>query len=296
MGGRLITASRDNFRILQLTDLHFTDGSGADLRTLDLIEQALAINTPDLVTLTGDIIFGLQCPDPLGTLSLATRPITKAGIPWTIVFGNHDDEGSASRLQLMQHAIQLSGCLSCCGPDHLEGIGNYILPVRDSQGGLLATLAFLDSGSYAPDDPGGYAWVQPEQTSWLIEEVRQLTTENGAAPLLLFLHIPIPEYNDILSAPDFLGQKMEDVCSPRYNSGLASALNNAGVPAYIFCGHDHINDYSGSWKGLFLAFGRASGWGGYGWDRMAKGARIVDIAASDSKVSTFVWTHTLHRH
>lgn len=41
-------------------------------------------------------------------------------------------------------------------------------------------------------------------------------------------------------------------------------MNRRGNVVALFVGHDHPNDFTVDYKGLMLAYGRKSGYGGYG--------------------------------
>src|ERR1035437_3125538 len=120
-----------SFLIAQFTDLHLSDGGEADRKTQALIASILRTEKPDLSFLTGDLIAGTAegCPDAAGAWRLAVQPMEELGIPWAAVFGNHDDEGSHTRAQLMELQKSFPHCLSEPGPEDLPGLGNYVLDV-----------------------------------------------------------------------------------------------------------------------------------------------------------------------
>src|SRR2546429_2843551 len=104
--------SDGTFTIAQITDLHWTIGGEADQRTNELTALVLDAERPDLVVLTGDIIDGKGCPDPAESWRQAVAPIVERGLPWAAGFGNHDDEGTLSRTELMEVQWALPGCLT----------------------------------------------------------------------------------------------------------------------------------------------------------------------------------------
>src|SRR5207245_794296 len=65
------------FTIVQLTDVHWSNGEGADHRTRALIHEVLKAERADLVALTGDIVSGAAAHDFLDSGSyddLGIRP------------------------------------------------------------------------------------------------------------------------------------------------------------------------------------------------------------------------------
>ena len=45
----------------------------------------------------------------------------------------------------------------------------------------------------------------------------------------------------------------------------------------IFCGHDHVNDYDGLLDGVRLDYLRATGYSGYGGEKVKKGATLITL-------------------
>lgn len=82
----------------------------------------------------------------------AVKPCREYGIPWTIVFGNHDDLSSGSdgtRRDLMKFDREFALSLSQFGPQNIHGVSNYFLEVFPSDSEAqnpVSILYFLDSG------------------------------------------------------------------------------------------------------------------------------------------------------
>ena len=112
------------FTIVQLTDLHWSNGEGADERTGALIHEVLEAERADLVALTGDIVSGAAARDPCRAWDEVARIIEAHETPWAAVFGNHDDEGKASRALMLRAQRRHRWCLSERGPKGLSGVGN----------------------------------------------------------------------------------------------------------------------------------------------------------------------------
>lgn len=280
------------FKIVQFTDLHWQNGEKADQSTRECMERVLQAEKPDLVALTGDLIFGAKCKDPRQSLREAVRPLEEAGIPWAAVFGNHDDEGSLKRRELMD-ALRDGHphCLSEPGPADVEGVGNFVRAVADSEGRAAFALFFLDSGGYSPiPSIPGYDWIRRSQIGWYRSEARRLELANGGAPVpsLLFFHIPIPEYEQAWRTVTCYGHRHERVSSPNLNSGLFAELLEAGGVLGTFCGHDHVNDYWGELAGIRLCYGRATGYQTYGRKSYPKGARVIELKRGERGFATWI--------
>ena len=282
------------FLIAQFTDLHWQNGNEADHKTRALMARVLDAERPDLAVLTGDVIAGGGCDDPARAWLDAVAPLEEAGVAWAAVFGNHDDEGALSRADLM--ALQQASCRFCrseSGPADVPGVGNFVLPVfsRDAAAPApAAALYFFDSGSYSPTGLGRYGWVTHEQIGWYRDVARGPGPRRGepAAAALAFLHIPLPEFDEVWDRHPCRGIKQEPVCCPRINTGLFAAFHETGDVNGVFVGHDHVNDFAGSLHGVRLCYGRASGYNTYGKDGFARGARLIRLRENEREFTTYL--------
>ncbi len=289
-----------SFTIAQFTDIHWHNGEESDQQSRRLMESVLEIEKPDLAVLTGDVLAGSGCHNPAESWRQCVAPLETRGIPWSAVFGNHDDEGALSRYDLMQVQQSCAHCLSEPGPDDISGVGNYVLRLFSAHDGeLAAALYFLDSLSYATTDIGGYGWITREQIGWylgmseLLGAAYAMSRANDPGypnrlPALAFFHIPLPEYNEVWDTRTCYGVKYEDVCCPKINTGMFAAMHEAGDVRGVFVGHDHVNDYIGDLHGIQLAYGRASGYATYGREGMPRGARVIQLREGERDFQTWL--------
>lgn len=293
----LMLCFRDDqtFTIVQFTDTHFQNAEPADELTRALMEKTLDLERPDLVMLTGDIIDGGNSLDSAASWRYAVEPIESRHIPWAAVFGNHDDEGSLTRRQLMDVQRSSAFCLSEPGP--VSGVGNYVLRVFASRGDRIAALLYaLDSNSYSETKLDGYGWIRRDQIAWYLEVSAQLIEETGELlPALAFFHIPLPEYNEVWDFHPCVGVKYENVCCPKINTGFFAAMHERGDVLGTFVGHDHINDYEGNLYGIRLCYGRGSGFNTYGRDGFPKGARVIRLSEGVRNFETWLRLDTGER-
>ena len=287
------------FTIVQLTDVHWSSGDGADRKTRALIEQVLQAERPDLVALTGDIVSGDAAPDPREAYRQVASLVEAQGAPWAAVFGNHDDEGSASRRDLLAVQRLYRRCLTEAGPKDVTGVGNYVLRLRASRSDrMAAALYFLDSGAYDDLGVGHYAWIARDQIVWFLSASRRLRREYARAggaprraerlPALAFFHIPLPEWDEVWRAQVCRGRRQEPVCGPALNSGFFAAMVEAGDVMGAFCGHDHVNDFEGELFGIRLCYGRATGFGEYGREGFSRGARVIRLREGKRRFETWL--------
>jgi hypothetical protein len=280
-----------SFTIVQFTDTHFCNGEKEDIRTVALMSQILDEEQPDLVIFTGDVIGGHSAKSPEATWCMAAAPLIARRLPWCAVFGNHDDECGLSRKELLVIQKKIPGCLTRTGPSQVSGRGNFFLRIRAAKGrSTAALLCCLDSNSYAETIIGGYGWVREDQIRWFNRSLRRLKSlPSNVSPLVLvFLHIPLPEYNAVWQQGTCLGEKNENVCCPRINTGFFAAMHLAGNVQGVFAGHDHVNDFDGSFHGINLCYGRATGYNTYGRDGFQRGARIIRLQAEEANFTTWL--------
>ncbi|WEK53503.1 MAG: metallophosphoesterase family protein [Candidatus Cohnella colombiensis] len=284
MGEKLRFRNEGTFKIAQFTDLHWCNGKAEDKKTRSLMEQVIIAENPDLIVFTGDIIESLRCKDPLQAFEDAVSVAVESGIPWAAIFGNHDSEGNVSRQQLMNLQLSLSGSVAESGPSYIGGVGNYVIRLfgANSDDSAAAVLYFFDSGSYSTvPSIKGYDWVKHRQVEWFSEQANSLKLKHQGIPMqsLAFLHIPLPEYREVWERQICYGHRYEKVSCPQLNSGLFTAMVEAGGVQGVFCGHDHNNDYIGSISGIKLCYGRSTGYNTYGRWLFQRGARIIELHA-----------------
>ncbi|KAK9145925.1 hypothetical protein Sjap_005828 [Stephania japonica] len=296
------------FKILQVADMHYADGAAtkcrdvlpqqfptcSDLNTSAFLRRAILAEQPDLIVFTGDNIYATDSSDSGRSLNAAFAPAIEAKLPWAVVLGNHDQEGTLSREGVMRHVVGMNGTLSEINPtvmgSEIDGFGNYNLEVGGVNGSGLGNksvmnLYFLDSGDYSTvASVSGYGWIKPSQQYWFQITSRQLQKaykskpqpQNESAPGLAFFHIPLPEYASFDSS-NFTGVKQEPggISSASVNSGFFTTLLDAGDVKAVFTGHDHLNDFCGKLTGINLCYGGGFGYHAYGKAGWARRARVV---------------------
>lgn len=292
-----LSASLENpFKIVQLADLHYSVGEGrcrdefpkhenciADPKTLAFVEKVLDTEKPQLVVFTGDQIMGSECvQDSVTALLKVVDPIIKRQIPYAMVWGNHDDEGSLDRWEISKLAQSLPLSLFKIGDhdtnDNSFGVGNYVHYIYGEDGNPLSALYFLDAHKYSPNAKAysGYDWIKEEQWNFF-DGYKDAFVDQKASLSMAFFHIPLPEYLNVDSSSSpgtqnpLIGNFKEGVTAPKYNSKGIATLRELGVKV-TSVGHDHCNDYClledsqspAINERIWLCFGGAAGEGGYG--------------------------------
>ncbi len=285
-----------SFTILQISDTQDTQIPSPNVITL--IEKALDESQPDLVIFTGDQLKNydsdfdgdnLECKVQMA-IDAIVRPVERRGIPFAVVYGNHDDAIAVSKEDQLKMYQRHSLCLMRDDEPEVSGVGNYNLPILSSDGQRTAfNLYLLDSHG-----GGGstYDYIKQDQIDWYIRTSEALKAANGGVPVpsMEFQHIPLPEMQTI--ADEGLihsGEKNEGVAGPSYNSGFFDAMVQQGDVIAAFCGHNHTNTYIGTLDGIDLGFTPGAGFNEYG-DGLERGVRVIELNERD--LSTYE-THLL---
>ncbi|KVH95005.1 Metallophosphoesterase domain-containing protein [Cynara cardunculus var. scolymus] len=285
------------FKILQVADMHYGTGLTrcrdvlssefqwcSDLNTTLFLKRMIDAEKPDFIAFTGDNIFGSSTDDAAESLFKAFGPAMDSRLPWAAVLGNHDQESTMTREELMSFISLMDYSLSQPNPStedtsdpakqqvitDIDGFGNYDLRVWGAPGSYLANqtilnLFFLDSGDRAVVN-GGH-----KQENHQSEDIPMVPTP---PPALAFFHIPIPEirYGPFM---EIFGEYHENVACSVVNSGVLQTFVSMGDVKAVFIGHDHLNDFCGNLDGIWFCYGGGFGYHGYGKAGLSRRARVI---------------------
>jgi len=281
-----------SFRIVQFTDMHYKVRNANSTNALHDLAAILDHVNPDLVFFTGDIVIDekmQQAWDEVLAIVIDRK------IPWAVVFGNHDDEQGSSRAQIMAYITSKPFCHASSGPTDVKGVGNYFLRIKNTDGTKTSAILYgLDSNAYCKNvENESYGYFDFSQVNWYRTCSRALTAENNGKPYaaLAFFHIPMREYgllNDSNKCKR-TGNRNEKECYGALNTGMYSAMHEAGDVMGTFVGHDHDNDYIGRLNKICLAYGRFSG-SATTYGKLTNGARIIDLKENKPAFVTWIYT------
>lgn len=276
---KLVFRDEGTFKIMQLTDIHYTDDDEEDHKSVELIREWIKLEQPDFVMLTGDTVYGTH---NLTNIERAVAPMVEAGIPWSFVFGNHDVEHHSDRKTLYGMLEETEGFMGYHDSESGDGWGNHILPIYDREGILQWVMAGIDSGNKnLLSQVGGYQYVSRQQIQWYDRCIKELEKESREFSVLVFQHMAVPEIEDLWRYGKCYGVKRDGFGCPMVNSGQFLAALEDGHTKGMFFGHDHLNSFFGNYFGIVLGYGRVSGCGGYGAGDYPRGARIFVLRAQD---------------
>ena len=285
-------------RILQLTDMQIIDASQQrapdrlnpreaevwqpeyiPFQCTDQILSVVAQACPDLIIITGDVIYG-EFDDSGRSMELFCDFMDSLGIPWAPVYGNHDNETRRGVDWQNQRFADSSLCLFKKGS--VTGNGNYsILLTRN--GKPVRALYMMDSGG-CMGSPSESARRGPgfaaDQYDWLYTTAEAVNAAAGEIlPSFLGFHIPTIQFHQAavrkgyqtadeqekyvigVTSPakdgDF-GCKREPISCIPTPDGFVEKLDALGVDG-VFVGHCHANNTSVLWEGIRWTYGLKTG-------------------------------------
>ncbi len=258
------------FTVAQFTDTHIRTFNRAETREVYAgIRQVIRVEKPDLVILSGDIVTCKPCGPEWERL---VKVMDGTGIPWVVMYGNHDAEQDLSRAGMS--GIIAAGRHSLNTLNDAGELADDVFAVTGTDGeGTPLHIFCMDSHDYDMSlGHRSYAWFSAEQVDWLRNKCRKFSVgaDGRPAPSFAFFHIPVPEYlnawnlrRDPVSgkAPgsQCAGIKGEGVNCGEYNPGMFEAMVQGGSVIGMSAGHDHDNDYVAVHQGIALCYGRFSG-------------------------------------
>lgn len=297
-----IICDRD-IKVVQLTDVHIGGGYmsiNKDSKAINAVAAMLTEEKPDFVIVTGDI--GYPVPFQAGTFNnkssatLFADLMESLGVYWTACYGNHDTElySYYNREQItdVYSSDAYPHCLIQAGPEEIDGYGNQIFNVINSDGIITRSFVLFDSHSYIDGDYFGIAWkydnIHDNQIEWYKNTIIELSNKNKEAISKLdskkaeqykdletvkssaFMHIPLTEYRDAWN--EYVDNEYKDTENVKYNYGtvgesgkfvycginddnLFETMQELKSTDSVFCGHDHLNNFSLNYKGINLNYG-----------------------------------------
>ncbi|MBQ1954659.1 MAG: metallophosphoesterase, partial [Clostridia bacterium] len=233
--------------------------------------------------------------------------------PWAPVWGNHDNQkGPESIEALVDRYLTHPYCVYEKG-DPALGNGNYVIAIEE-EGKIVEGVIMMDSHDRMPytNEKGetSEAWAKliPEQLVWYREQIEMLKAL-GCNDTTVMMHIPIYAYNDAWNAafnakldPNSItsensanaenwnkgyegsfGVKYEGICSYPSDEGMFDVICELGSTKHVVSGHDHVNSFVISYKGVKLIYGLKTGAGCY-WKPELNGGtvfRVTEKGVSD---------------
>ena len=306
--GALQFDENGKFKILVFADVQ--DGYPIAEDFLIYMNEALDKTQPNLVIFLGDIIMSAETSEDYWKgYDQLIEPLEARGIPFTFVFGNHDDQDThkeSTKDEKLAKYMSYESCLAYDADVALHGSGTHNLEILSSDGTKTAfNLWMMDSGDYIE---GGYDCVRADQLAWYTETSKQLEADNGGkVPSLMFQHIvPAEVAKEVMftvkgdlgalgstnfsdgTAATYLpniwgfeeGWMFEQACPSPDCEGQWDAITERGDVLAVFFGHDHINTYVANINGIDAVNVPGSTYNSY-YDMLAQGFMVITLDEND---------------
>ena len=227
-------------------------------------------------------------------------PLQKRGIPFAMIYGNHDDRNVVSKQEQADIFRSYSMCLPMNTSEKGIDCDTYNITVLPSDGGEkpLFNLWMLDSAWYDAKEDKCFEIIKPETVEWYIRTSEKLKEENGGKPLesLMFAHIPFPQIMNLteecakgdvgavkakkdgyirLKSDITRGVMGEAPSILEDDSGMFEAALKQGDVKGIVTGHDHRNCFEGKYKGIDFIQTSCASFRCYGDEN--RGVRVFDF-------------------
>ncbi|MBQ9879791.1 MAG: metallophosphoesterase [Clostridia bacterium] len=326
--GRWYIRSDEGLKVMQLTDVHIGGGWMSvkkDSMAINAVAAMITAEKPDFVVVSGDVAYPV--PFQAGTFNnksgakVFAELMENLGVYWTMCFGNHDTEAYSyySREDITKFYLEYPHCLLRAGDPGVDGCGNQVFSVINSDGVITRSIVTLDSHSYTDGDFLGIKWfydnIHQNQIDWYANEVKRINEQNKSAvaalpeekqeqyaslaenvPSSVFFHIPLTEYRDAWN--EYVANGYADTENVKYCFGktgeggkviysgihdddLFETMLELGSTDSVFCGHDHLNNFSVLYKGIRLTYGMSVDYLAYpGIYKLGtqRGCTVIDIS------------------
>lgn len=267
----------EDFRILQLCDIHLSQSDIYD-KHFKVINKTIERANPSLIVLNGD---SFTYADK-GVVAKLFSFIDSYNVPWTFLYGNHDDQGyfpdTYIQRLLGDKDLFKNVQFKNLEDDNVTGRSNFVINIdqkeRDSSGHVTSTKTVfqvycLESHSYNFDTIA-YDFIKQDQIDWYERMVKYSKDSerfgNGTViPSAMYFHIPLPEFFTAWTEAEkgspeaikIIGGTDEMGGGPTEETDLHlfDKVKELGSTKAISVAHDHINDSVVKYKDIALCFG-----------------------------------------
>lgn len=300
-----------DIRILQITDMQLIDANQRrtpnriggwkltewlpeknDVNIYDHIKYLVKETTPDLILITGDIIYG-EFDDAGSSFVEFTNFMDSLEIPWAPVFGNHDNESYKGIDWQCRQWEESRNALFKRG--EVSGNGNYTIGISQNDT-LKRAIFMMDSHGC-----GVEAGFRDDQLAWMRAAAAEIHKSYPGLPLFLCCHIPTRDFLDAYLAAGYMkepdqdwfehftkidigvsipaanegdfGRKYEGICRP--SAAILPLLKECGFDGF-FVGHCHMINTSMMYEGIRFTFGLKTGYYDY-YDEEALGGTLITL-------------------
>lgn len=293
----------EDFKILVFVDTQLWMDPSDNNACYEQMRALVEKTQPDMLATVGDNISGVTSRFLLKDF---IEVMDSFELPWTVVFGNHDDEIPMTTLNWQgDQYMESEYCLFQKGPSNLYGCGNYAVNITEN-GSPVYTLFMFDNGRYTEYDDGSTKeiYMGYEQIAWYEWNVKGIAAAAGkTVPSMVFSHFAQPEFKEALeqyavyheadgsyTVPEAYGFGSCDYlpgCAP-VKSGFFDKCRELGT-THMICGHDHENNAVITYEGVTMAYGMKTGPSPAPWNSAEEtGGTLVTIHTEGSNAAASV--------
>jgi len=271
----LVTREPGRLEMLALTDLHFFEGKAKEQKdghTLEDLCSMLKIFNPEMMVVDGDIWYEDNFGKGFKRCQWSCDRLGELGVPWAFVWGNHDTSEDHRKCHKM-----ISGAANSLYRGALYD-GSYRIEIV-SPGESEPFWELIIVNDAMPE-----SGFQQDQVKWFNAEVERIRQKYPSPPpAFVFCHVPLVQFKTIVSKGLAKGVKNEMVNFEKGVPEAFDAIKKSDMVKAVFCGHDHYNNYGGEMDGVYLQYLRATGYAGYGGDKVKKGGTLITIDAANAE-------------
>ena len=286
-----------NIKLLQITDTQIIDSmqmrtpdrlrpdeisawdpQDFDAQCGDHIRSLVAQARPDLIFITGDLVYG-SFDDNGTTLEYFCALMDSFEIPWAPVWGNHDNESAKGIVWQCKQLENSKYCLFKKGA--VSGNSNYSVGIAVGNK-LVRVLHMVDSNGCRRGNEGEVIkqrGIYPDQLALIEENTSKIAEAQGrAVPAFMAFHYPVDCFEeaeiakgyktenrqayvlgvDVAPADGDFGFSLEKYDRVDTDGNFIEFIKKQNIDG-VFVGHVHKNTTSISYKNVRWTFGLKSG-------------------------------------
>lgn len=264
-------------------DKNFWATENMDERCFNYLREIVTATNPDFIIITGDIVYG-EFDDNGTALQKFIAVMESFQIPWSPIFGNHDNE---SKMGVDWQCKQFENAEYCLFEQkQLSGNGNYSVGI--AQGGELKRVFYMLDTVYCGNASSeslsnGHTYndrigFQDDQRQWYKKEINLIKELSPSTKISFAYHIQqsifitvLAQYgysasqkpNIVISSLQnrnvgdfgYIAANIEDPWD--HNGAVYREMKTLGVDS-VFVGHEHSVSASIVYDGIRFQFGQKS--------------------------------------
>lgn len=310
---KLMCDENGDFTILVVSDPQCDNETQWEQARLEL-EILVQRSEPDFVLINGDMnSYNIISADMWQKF---ISPLTQRNIYWATTNGNHDPFRYDYYRMYESYNTCLNSTVSVLDENYeATRPMNYCLPIYSNDNKKIVFAVYgMDSGT---SGDGGYEGLTQKQINWYKQQSQNLKQQNGGNTVtsLLCMHIPLPQMLEMYYGGDctvygkaneikyntngyvcengkYISKINVHTSSIEKDNKMFETLLNEGDVKAVFFGHNHRNNFVGSYKGVLLGFVGKLSTGCYS-DTVCRGGRVLKFNQSNPEKFTVEWLGAL---